>query len=161
MKFKTNLAYSKNKTQTIHQPELFKQVHIGRVLSTKKFLQTKLYIFLIIVTSLFLFAFIFNLVKTNEITQKINTIKQNLKMQTSEKIRLKTELERKINLSEIEKYVKDKGMKKLNNNQINYIYSTQQNPIEILTNKSIKKTFIQKVFAKTIGAIKNLLKYFS
>ena len=161
MKFKTNLAYSKHKTNHLRQHALFEEQHVGRVQSTKKFIQTKLYIFLIIMTSLFLSAFIFNLVKTNEITQKINTTKNQLELQTSEQIRLKTELEQKINLKKIEDYAKSKGMKKLDNTQINYLYSKKPNTIEIPQSQSKNKNLLQKIAETFTKIIDQFKKYFS
>lgn len=112
-------------------------------------------------TSLFLSAFIFNLVKTNEITQKINTTKNQLELQTSEQIRLKTELEQKINLKKIEDYAKSKGMKKLDNTQINYLYSKKPNTIEIPQSQSKNKNLLQKIAETFTKIIDQFKKYFS
>ena len=161
MKFKSNLAYHKNKSNHLRQHELFEPIHVGRVESGKKFFPTKLYMFLIVVTTLFLSAFIFNIVKANEITQQINITKTKLRLQNSEHIRLQTELEQKINLKKIENYAKSKGMKKLDNNQINYLYFRQPSSIELPQNKSNDETLFQKIKNVLTNITNKLKKYFS
>ena len=124
---KTNLAYKKHNLQHNSKNKIITKNHVGRVYRSRPYVRTKFYICSILGAAAFCSVFIFSLTQSNEITVKLNQTKKLLKMQSSEHVRLKTELEKNINLQEIEKYAKENlGMKRLDNNQINYIYSKKR-----------------------------------
>lgn len=161
MKSKTNLAYTKTNLQRIQKNRLAKSDHIGRIYDNKSKIRTKFYISSILMATAFSSFLIFNLVKSNEITLQIDQTRKMIKAQDDEKIRLKAQLNQTMNSQKVEEYAKQRGMKKLNNNQITYIYSSQGNSIE-LKNKNQKAAENSNNLLKFLSeSFHKIKKYFS
>lgn len=160
MKFKTNLAYNKTAIKHRRQNILTERKHIGRIYRNKTRVMLKFYLFSIVAATVFLSIFILNLVKSTEITANLNSTKKEIQIQSSENVRLKTQLEQEMGIQKIEQYAKKNlGMTKLNNYQINYINLNDNNAIEIpsqtqQTNSSTENNLLNKLIDK-------IKKYFS
>ena len=140
---KSNLAYdfNLNKKRQLNLPQK-KKVDIVRVKKRKiKQLKPATYIFLIISSFFVLCLYISYLVKGSELTFKIESAKKQYDIQKSETIRLNSELESKyLNSTEIEKYAKlNLGMKKQNNNQVQYVCTKKGNLCQNLSQENFKK----------------------
>ena len=159
MKSRTNLAYSglrSVQTQQKNRNKIEKKIHIGRIYRNKVRARLKFYVFSIVFATAFLSIFILKLVERNEITASLNSVKKHLQVQTSENVRLKTQLEQKINIQKIEKYAKENlGMKPLRNQQINYIKINNggKAAIENSINSSNSK---QNIFNDFLNKIKRM-----
>lgn len=141
---KSNLAYdfNLNKKRKLVSPQKQK-INILRVKKKKiKRLKPSSYIFLIISSFLILCLYISYIVRGSELTFKIDSAKKQYNIQKSEAIRLNSELETKyLNSTEIEKYAKlNLGMKKQNNNQVQYICTKRGNLCETPPKQNLKKT---------------------
>ena len=152
---KSNLAYREKHIKTNQNS------HIGRIKKKKikKEIKAAVYIFFIILASIVLSFYIINLVKNNELSMKINKMKDNYKIQQSESVRLRSILETTcLNTSEIEKYATTKlGMRKNNNRKINYISSYKGNPIKL--RKNMTQTFKrdENLFSRIKNWLLNIL----
>ena len=157
MKFKTNLAYNKT---NLRQRPVTEKIHIGRIYRNRTRVRLKFYIFSIVAAAAFLSVFILSLVQCNEITASLNSIKKKIQLQTSENVRLKTQLEQKMSLQKVEKYVQENlNMKHLNNNQINFIKTPKISQIEKTKQDSNKKSENKfGLLDKFINNIKKIIK---
>lgn len=158
---KSNLAYdfNLNKKRELSFPQKQK-VNILRVKKKKiKQLRPSTYIFLIISSFLILCLYISYIVKGSELTFKIESAKKQYEIQKSETIRLNSELESKyLNASEIEKYAKlNLGMKKQNNNQVQYICTKKGNLCEAPSKQAQKK---EKTLKDKLNSLKDKLNDF-
>ena len=144
-------------TQQKNRNKIEKKIHIGRIYRKKVRARLKFYVFSIVFATAFLSIFILKLVERNEITASLNSVKKHLQVQTSENVRLNTQLEQKINIQKIEKYAKENlGMKPLRNQQINYIKINNggKAAIENSINSSNSK---QNIFNDFLNKIKKML----
>ena len=158
---KSNLAYdfNLNRKKGYNLPQK-KKVNIVRVKKRKiKKLKPSAYIFLIISSFLVLCLYISYIVKGSELSFKIDSAKKQYNIQKSETIRLNSELESKyLNSTEIEKYAKlNLGMKKQNNNQVQYICTKKGNLCEAPAKQELEKLDNSKSKLKNL---KNRLKEF-
>ncbi len=150
MNLRSNLAINKNHLNNRVKSQL-KNGHLGRVYSSRPHINLSFYIVSILASSVFFSTYIFNLVKSNELTAKISETKKQLKIQLSEQIRLRTELEQNINLKSIEQYAKKKlHMKKFDKDQIIYIRTPVEDNLQINSDKLNEKPGFFKMISQYV-----------
>lgn len=151
---KSNLAYNFNLNR---KEKAYKTIeksnHIGRI-KKKNIAKIKpaFYIFSFLITSCVLLFYISHIVKGFELAHKIDAAKKQYEIQKSETVRLNSLLRSEcLNSVEIEKYAKlNLNMKKINENQVQYISVNKGNDFENKKNKTKtnfknNKSFLEKI----------------
>ena len=156
---KTNLAYNFNLNTKEKAYTSSKKInHIGRV-KKKKIAKIKpaFYIFSFLITSCVLLFYIAHIVKGFELAHKIDAAKRIYEIQKSETVRLNSLLKSEcLNSTEIEKYAKlNLNMKKLNENQVQYINLNEGNRFKNKNSTKIKKN--TSIFNKFRNWLKSLI----
>lgn len=149
MATRTNLAY---KELVIPKPE--QSYNIKRAPKSEKVISPAVVIFAIITVAVLLGYMVFNVVELNQVNNEINTANSQIKILNSEKVRLSSELESKMSLTNIEKYAKEKlGLSKLSSGQVTYLNTSGGNSIEIPQDKN------RNVFETVWASIKDFFSY--
>ncbi len=156
---KTNLAYNFNLNTKEKAYTSSKKInHIGRV-KKKKIAKIKpaFYIFSFLITSCVLLFYISHIVKGFELAHKIDAAKRIYEIQKSETVRLNSLLKSEcLNSTEIEKYAKlNLNMKKLNENQVQYINLNNGNRFKNKKANKIKKD--TSIFNKIKNCLKSIV----
>lgn len=88
----------------------------------KAFKQVLCILICFIISTTMLCSVVMMQVKKNELTQSVNSLKEEIKIKENENLHLHSQLEKMYSISEIDRYaVKKLGMTKLNSDQIIYI----------------------------------------
>ncbi len=120
MRNDSNLAYKLPKQQEeVRQPKIVKVPKAKPAVKTAS--PTKVLLFLIVIIGLS-FSVMYSRAQLTELTTKVNAATEELDVLQSETVRLKTELESRISLKNVEEYVTmELGLEKLDPSQIEYI----------------------------------------